>query len=481
MTRLYLGAPNPRQREFLLARQRFVAYGGARGGGKSWAVRTKAVLLALRYAGIRILILRRSFPELLDNHIRPLRLACRGIGAYRETEKAIALFNGSRIRFGYCASEADTDQYQGQEYDVVFIDEATQFSEMQYQKLTACLRGVNGFPKRMYLTCNPGGVGHAWVKRLFIDRDFREGENPDDYIFIPARVSDNTALLANDVGYVQMLEALPPDLRRAWLDGDWDALAGQYFAEFRRDLHVVEPFEIPAHWRRYFAMDYGLDMLAGYWAAFDERGRCYVYREIYRSGLIVSEAARMVRELSKGETIEAFLAPSDLWGRMADTGKSQAERYAQEGLYLQQVVARSRVDGWMDLHEWLKPRPLPAEEEGSGFRRCGQKNRGSEAEEDFFGNRERARPLPAEETGAPALRIFSTCRNLIRCLPLLQHDAHNPNDCATEPHEITHAPDALRYLLAGRPAPTAARRPRQSDLPFALRVPRRAESGLIMW
>lgn len=439
MRTFHIGAPNPRQREFLLARQRFVAYGGARGGGKSWAVRTKAALLCLRYAGIRILILRRTFPELRDNHIYPMREMLMGIAAYKDVDKTVSFPNGSRIRFGYMDTEADADQYQGQEYDVIFIDEATQITEMQYIKLTACLRGANAFPKRMYLTCNPGGVGHAWVKRLFIDRDFREGENPEDYVFIPARVRDNTALLRADTGYLRMLEALPPDLRRAWLEGDWDALAGQYFAEFRRELHVVEPFEIPQHWRRYYAMDYGLDMLAGYWAAFDERGRCYVYRELYEPERIVSEAAQRIRALSEGERIEAYLAPSDLWGRMADTGRSQAEHFAEEGVRLSQVVARSRVDGWMDLHEWLS----------------------------------------GEE---PALRIFSTCSDLIRCLPLLQHDARNPNDCATEPHEITHAPDALRYLLAGRPAPGRLPEKQRPTLPPALRSDKEStQGGLITW
>jgi len=434
--RLAIDAPNDRQREFFAADRRFVAYGGARGGGKSWALRTKAVLLALRWAGIRILIMRRSYPELRENHIRPLCRLCRSVSVYRDTDKTLTFQNGSLIRFGYCANEADTDQYQGQEYDVVMIDEATQMTETQFRMLTACLRGVNACPKRMYLTCNPGGVGHAWVKRLFIDRDFRAGESPRDYAFIPARVRDNRALLRADPDYVRMLEALPDDLRRAWLEGDWDALAGQYFTDFRRETHVIEPFELPPHWRRYFAMDYGLDMLAGYWAAFDERGRCYLYRELYESGLIVSAAAQRILALTAGDAIDAFLAPSDLWGRMADTGLSQAERFAQEGLWLSQVVARSRVDGWMELHEWLR------------------------------GDR---------------LRIFSNCRNLIRCLPLLQHDALRPNDCATEPHEITHAPDALRYLLAGRPAPAAAIDAPASALPPALRAAKPSAGGFLTW
>jgi phage terminase large subunit len=162
--------PNPKQVEFFLARARFVAYGGARGGGKSWAVRQKAKLLCLYYGGIRVLILRRTFPELRENHILPMRSELNGWAAWRETDKAFSFPNGSRIVFGYCAGEQDVDQYQGQEYDVIFLDEATHFTEYQFSALTACLRGANAFPKRMYLTCNPGGVGHMWVKRLFVDR-----------------------------------------------------------------------------------------------------------------------------------------------------------------------------------------------------------------------------------------------------------------------------------------------------------------------
>ena len=165
------GTPNPKQEEFLLSKTRFTAYGGARGGGKSFVVRLKAKLMALRYAGIRILIMRKTFPELRENHILPLMGELMGIATYKDSDKSFTFLNGSRLRFGYCDNDADVHQYQGQEYDVIFMDEATHFTEFQFSTLTACIRGVNGFPKRMYLTCNPGGVGHAWVKRLCIDRD----------------------------------------------------------------------------------------------------------------------------------------------------------------------------------------------------------------------------------------------------------------------------------------------------------------------
>lgn len=412
MRTISMQPPNERQKLFLTATNRFVAYGGARGGGKSWAVRQKAKLLALRYPGIKILIIRRTYPELRENHILPMMLDLAGLARYKETERVFLFPNRSRIRFGYCETDMDVGQYQGQEYDVIFIDEATQFTEYQYNHIRACNRGVNQFPHRIYLTCNPGGVGHAWVKRLFIDRDFKPTERPEDYLFIPAKVYDNKALLQEDPDYLAMLENLPEELRRAWLEGDWNVFAGQYFTEFRAERHVVEPYEIPPDWRRYRAIDYGLDMCAVLWAAFSPEGSCVIYRELYQPELVVSEAARKIQEMSGNETIYATLAPGDLWGRSADTGKSQAELFGEAGILFSRVENRDRVSGWMNLKEWMTIRG-----------------------------------------GQSPLAIFSNCKDLIRTLPLLQHDPHRPNDCADTPHELTHAPDALRYLLAGRPAP----------------------------
>lgn len=413
--RIEIPEPNEKQRLFFLARQRFVAYGGARGGGKSWAVRRKALLMGVRYPGIRMLLLRRTFPELRENHILPLIGELKGLAAWRESDKSFAFLNGSRLKFGYCDSERDVDQYQGQEYDVVFMDEATHFTEYQFSTLTACLRGANSFPKRFYLTCNPGGVGHTWVKRLFIDRAFRGSEKAEDYVFIPARVYDNRALLEQDRGYVAMLENLPDGLRQAWLEGDWDVFEGQFFSEFRREIHVCAPFVIPAYWRRYLTIDYGLDMLAAYWIAVDEGGRSYVYRELYEGkdcgggheGLIISEAAKKIREYTGDEHIDCMLAPPDLWNRRQETGKSAADIFAANGVLLVRT-GNDRVDGWLAVKEWLHP-----------FR---------------------------DEQGilTSRLQIFDVCRNLIRTLPAVQFDPKNANDVARQPHELTHAPDALR-------------------------------------
>ena len=433
---LTLEAPQRAQQPFFDARQRFVCYGGARGGGKSWCVRHKAVLMAARWAGIRILILRRTLVELRENHILPLLSLLAPLGQavrYKAVDKAFAFGNGSRIVFGYCASESDVNQYQGQEYDVIFLDEATHFTEYQFSTLTACLRGANDFPKRMYLTCNPGGVGHAWVKRLFIDRQFKENERPEDYVFFKALVTDNKVLMDKDPEYVRQLDNLPHGLREAWRDGNWDVFVGQYFTEWEREKHVCEPFQPPEWWRWYISIDYGLDMLAALLIGVDDTGDAYVVGEVYEGrdlgeghdGLIVSEAAKAVKALGDGRRITAYLAPPDLWNARQETGKSVADIFAEHGVYLTKT-SNDRVDGWMAVKEWLKVRD-----------------------------------------GEPRLRFFPNCRNIIRTLPLLQYDEKKPNDVANTPHELTHAPDALRgwcvYWTANGAAPAEPQREKLID------------------
>ncbi len=428
-------APNARQMAFFQSDARHTGYGGARGGGKSWAMRRKFCLLAMNYAGLKLLLLRRTLPELRENHTVHLKQELSGYARYSAEENAFLFPNGSRLKLGYCDLEDDVYQYQGQEYDVVGLEEATRFSDSQQLFLTTCNRSTRSdFTPRMYYTANPGGVGHMWFKRLFIDRQYQNDERAEDYIFIPARVYDNRALMDNNPEYLTHLRNLPPDMRRAHLDGDWDVFAGQYFPEFRREIHVVKPFKIPAGWNRYLAIDYGLDMLAGYAIAADERGRAYIYRETYEPNLRISAAATRLRQastddsLNGGETYYAALAPPDLFNRRQETGRSAAEIFAENGVDL--TRSRSdRVQGWYDLKEWL----APYEDET-----C---------------------ITEANPKGMTAnLLIFDTCANLIRCLPQLQHDERDPNDVSNTPHEITHGPDALRYFVTGRPAAAAVPR-----------------------
>ena len=214
-------------------------------------------------------------------------------------------------------------QYQGQEYDIIFLDEATQFTEYQFETLTACLRGANDFPKRMYLTCNPGGIGHEWVKRLFVSKRYRQNEKPEDYLFIPATVFDNKALMEKDPGYIN------------------------------RNVHVVEPFPLPEHWKRFRAIDYGLDCLACVWVAIDEHGTYFVYREYAKPDKIISEGASDILSLSEGERIDYTAAPPDLWARSQESLKGKSDLFSENGLPLVKASA-DREAGWLALKDLLK-------------------------------------------------------------------------------------------------------------------------------
>lgn len=410
-TEKYLSSikPYPKQEEFFRASTTRIAYGGARGGGKSWAMRTKFILLALSKKGIQILLLRRTFPELRENHIIPLQKALHKIAVYKESTKEFTFKNGSRIKLGYCQNEADILQYQGQAYEVIGMEEATQFTYMQYIALTESNRlsgNVKDFTPRMYFTCNPGGIGHEWVKRLFIDRSYTENENPDDYTFVPSTVYDNEYLISKNPEYVRTLEALPPLRRKAMLYGDWDAFEGQYFPEFSREKHVCRPFNIPDEWNRFIAFDYGLDMTACLWfASPPDRKRVYVYRELYRPNLILSEAAKEIIRLTGEEKLRRAVASPDLAGRRQDSGKTGFDVMASAGLVGVTPANNNRIAGWRVIRELLRE----------------------------------------DEEGVPKILFFENCLNLIRTLPRLTFDDRIPEDVSLTPHELTHAPDALRY------------------------------------
>ncbi len=464
------GKPTKKQAAFLEARTRYVGYGGAKGGGKSHAVRAKATYLAFACPGIQMLIVRRSHPELRENHVNKLLLAYSEFPEdlrpkYSDDEKAFTFPWGSRLKLGYCDSEHDVLQYQGQEYDVLFLDEATQLTETQFGWLDACVRGTNRFPKRTYITCNPGGVGHAWVKRLFIDREYVRSERADDYCFIQALVWDNGPLFEADegytealnrlkkqygkektlqelkelakheAGYVRRLENLPKELRSAWLEGDWNVFAGQFFSEFREEVHVCEPFPIPEGWRRSAAIDYGLDMLAVLWFAVGPDGQAYCYRSMEKSNLTVSSAAKAIREAEGAEVIEEHIAPPDLWSRRQDSGRSAADIFAECGVPLVKS-GNSRIDGWLCVKEYLK---------------TGE--------------------------GKPKLVFFSSCHPVLRALPRLQHDMARVNDAAIEPHDLTHSPDALRYWCSKRQLIPAANITETGE---AFRPRARSENGVVM-
>lgn len=431
---LDFGTVSDKQKQFLEADSFFVCYGGARGGGKSHVIRLKAVGMALKYKGIRILMVRCHYPELQENLIRPiLRWLPQEIYGYNDTSHLLTFDNGSIIKFGHYDGDQAENEYQGTEYDIIFLDEATQLSERAFKYLQTCIRGVNSFPKRMYLSCNPGGIGHRWVKRLFIDRDYmtypgepERDEHPEDYTFIPATIDDNKWLLESSPMYLKNLANMPDDLRRAHRYGDWNALSGSYFKNFSTISHVVPDFAIPERWPRYRSFDYGLDMFAVCWWAVDEDGRSWCYRYFEEKNLVVQDAAKkLIAHTMPGEKILTTYAPPDMWARQKDSGRTIAELFLLNGV----SIVRSdnnRVQGHMVMKDMMSDIAL----------------------RDPYARR----VLGATEEKAylPKLMFFKSCDRIISDISDIQADDKNPNDCAKQPHSVTHSVDSARYYCVSR-------------------------------
>lgn len=446
MPELRLDPPSEKQKLFLKAQAKHVGFGGARGGGKSWVVRYKAKLLALHFGGIKILLVRKTYPELIANHINTLRGELHGIARYNKQEKCFFFQNGSTIKFGYCASDGDLDQYQGAEYDVIFLDEATNLRQEWIEKITACLRGVNDFPKRIYYTFNPGGVGHGYMKRLFIDRRYEAGENPDDYTFIQSLVTDNKVLMASQPDYIRQLEALPPKLREAWLYGRWDIYEGQFFEDFRlepdpdachkagisieearergRWTHVIEPLDLNAGnrrgWQIYRSYDFGYAKpFSCAWWAVDYDGNLYRILEMYGCTDTPNEGVKWTPDQQfqriaqferehpwlRGKRILGVADPA-IWD--ASRGDSIADTAAKYGLFFD-PGDHERIAGWMQCHYRLQ----------------------------------------FDEQGYPRMYIFSNCKGFIRTIPLMMYDEHKAEDLDTSLED--HIADEWRYMCMARP------------------------------
>lgn len=389
------------------------------------------MLYALQYSGSKQIIFRRTFADLEKSLIRvSMEMFPRDLASYNSSKHVWKFINGSIIDFGYIDNEKDVYQYQSAEYDVIRFDELTHFTEYMYVYMISRCRGANTFPKGIKSSTNPGGVGHTWVKKRFIDigepnkihEVINESGTSTTRTFIPSLVQDNKFLLENDPDYVKRLDNLPEKERKALKYGDWDIYDGVFFPEFSRRIHVVEPFDIPSHWDKYIALDYGLDKFAVLFVAIDTKGEAYIYNQIHKENLIVSEACQMLKSYMRGEPFRMIYAPPDLWNRNRDTGKSTFEVFMDNGITLTKA-GNNRESGWLAVKEWLKVKKRRNEQTG-------------ELEE------------------VSSLKIFNNVLTLIEYLPQLQHDDKRVNDCATEPHELTHICDALRYFCVSRVSPS---------------------------
>ena len=405
------------QTDFLAASETDVLYGGAAGGGKSYAMLVDPLRFAHR-AAHRALILRRSMPELRELIDKSRELYPKAFPGckYKEVEKLWNFPSGAKVEFGFLERDADVYRYQGQAYSWIGFDEITHLpTEFSWNYLASRLRTTDSeITPYMRCTANPGGIGAHWVKKRYVtpyapNESFR-GDDGLTRKFIPARLSDNP-YLSYDGRYEQMLNALPPTQRKQLLEGDWDVAEGAAFTEFDRNLHIIEPFELPMYWERIKGIDYGYaSESACVWGAIDDSdGTLIIYRELYRKGMLATELATTLMQM---EAYDPFSVPGVLdtacWARTGMTGPTVGETLVKAGHKLRRAD-KNRVAGKVQIHEYLKLRP----------------------------------------SGRPRIQIFNTCPNLIRELQSIPLDKNNPEDVDT--HASDHAYDALRYLIMSRP------------------------------
>lgn len=439
--------PNPGpQTDFLASSETEVFYGGARGGGKTYSL----IIDPLRYCHKqkhRALFLRRTMPELRDiiNHTQQLYPKAFPGAKWREQEKEWRFPSGARIEFGYAETRTDALRYQGQAYSWIGIDELPQYpDEAILNDLTGSLRSVDpDIPTYLRATGNPGNIGSPWVKARYIDaapsntRFYREVKMPDGSIdrtsirYIPATVYDNP-YLTYDNSYIRMLASLPEYQRKQWLEGNWDVYEGAAFPEFDKSVHVVDPFPIPASWRKFRAADWGYSSPACVlWFAVDFDNNLYVYRELYTKGLTADVFARKVLDLEYEDNISYGVLDASTWANRGEIGPSIAETMNREGCRWRPSgrEGNSRKNGKLEIHRRL----TIFEDPHNGLK-------------------------------TSKLKIFSNCTNLIRTLPILPLADNNPEDIDTDVED--HAYDALRYGVMSRPLAI--------ETPFDLRAPTRS-------
>lgn len=398
-----------------------IGYGGARGGGKShWLLAQMGVDDCQRVPGLKCLLLRKVGKANLEHFEDLRRKLFANLGHEFSAFRGILTFhNGSRIIAGHFQNEKDIDAYLGLEYDVIGIEEATTLTSRKFQDITTCCRSSKpNWRPRIYSTTNPGGVGHAWYRKRFVQPmlDRRETETR----FIPARVGDNAF---NNPEYRRILEGLTGWQRRAWLNGDWDIAAGQFFTQFRRDVHVVEDFDDARAVEWFCALDYGFAhytvVLLG---CTDGDGNTFVVDEhaerLWLPQRHVAAIRAMIgrrkmgdRSLELGD-LKRFVAGADVFSRQSD-GTTIAGQYAKLGITLR-AANTDRVNGWAEVMQG-------------------------------FGD--------VTANIRPTLFIHKRCGRLIETLPALQHDPNRPEDVLKVDADEDgvggdDCADCLRYLVA---------------------------------
>ena len=405
---------------FWHSKNRYRVLKGGRGSKKSTTTALWYIYNIMKYPQSNAVVVRKTFNTHKDSTFAQLKWAAKRLGVFDKWKFTLSplectytntgqkiLFRGFDDPLKLTSITVDTGvlcwAWIEEAYELDSVDDFDTFDET--------IRGEQpeGLWKQVTLTYNPWINSH-WTKDRYWDNEY-----PDTFR-LTTTFKCNEWLDDADRQKIEVLEFTNPERYKVVGLGEYGIPGGAYFDEFRADIHVIDPFVIPDDWKRYTTKDYGLDMLANYWIAVDSHNKAYVYKELYESNLIISAAAARIKEVNGNDDIYSKFAPPDLWNRRQETGKSAAQLFSDNGEVLTKAN-NNRVQGWYNLKEWLKPY-----DDEQGIKTA-------------------------------SLVIFKNCVNLIRTLPQLQRDEKDPNDVASEPHELTHGPDAIRYFIAGRPSP----------------------------
>lgn len=418
--------PTPKQAEFHAATEFDVLFGGSSGGGKTRALLMESLRACMRHPGLRVGAFRRTYPELKESLLAELAEAEYGarLGAtWNGTDYELKFPNGSLIMFRYAETIKDATRRQGGQYQLLIFDERTLTPPDVVAFLESRLRsGRIDIPVLgIRSSANPGGSGHGAVKLRYITPTNHGArvitdERGRTVRFIPSKLSDNPHV---NPEYAADLQALPPKLRAAFLDGNWDVFAGQMFPEFTRARHVIEPISLPVSWRRYNGVDWGFAKPWGVlWAAVDEDGRVWWYRELYATQVGEAEQARRILAAeADDEHVAVRYADDAMWATRGDA-KPIADVYADEGVHLTPAGkgSGSRITGWQRLRSYLAEAPACPHHRAKGWDTC------------------------------PKMHVFSTLEDFNRTLADLPHATKgDPEDANTDAED--HLPDCARYLL----------------------------------